>query len=144
MTNPKSTLNIGGHPVHIMLVAFPIASFVGTLAVDIAFLNTNNPFWFTASLWLLRVGLVLGIMAAATGLVDFLGDRRVRDLTAAWVHFLGNAAIVVIQFVNWYMRTSPAQVSSLFYLSAFSVVILLVTGWMGWTMVYRHRVSVRD
>jgi uncharacterized membrane protein len=44
MTNPKSTLSIAGHPIHPMLVPFPIAFFVTTLVCDLAFGEPESPF----------------------------------------------------------------------------------------------------
>ena len=50
MTNPKSTAQIAGHPIHPMLIPFPVACFVLTFVSDIAFWRTANEFWATASL----------------------------------------------------------------------------------------------
>jgi len=84
MPNPQSTAKIAGHPIHPMLIPFPIAFFVSTLVCDLAFWRTGNPIWATAALWLLGTGIVMATLAAAAGLTDFLGDRRIRDLTDAW------------------------------------------------------------
>ena len=54
-----SKASIGGHPVHPMLIPFPIACFVLTLVSDLAFWRTANEFWANASLWLLGVGLIM-------------------------------------------------------------------------------------
>jgi len=51
-SNPRSTAKIAGHPIHPMLIPFPIAFFVGTLAVDIVYSQTGGPFWATAGRWL--------------------------------------------------------------------------------------------
>ena len=58
MPNPKSTLQIAGHPIHPMLIPFPIACFVLTLLSDIALWRTGHDFWAAASLWLLGIGLI--------------------------------------------------------------------------------------
>lgn len=47
MANPKSTASIAGHPLHPMLVPFPIAGFVGALVCDLV--GTADPFWFRAA-----------------------------------------------------------------------------------------------
>ena len=57
--NPKSTASIAGHPVHPMLIPFPIAFFVFAFLCDLAFWGTADAFWATAALWLLGVGLVM-------------------------------------------------------------------------------------
>ena len=74
--NPRSTASILGHPIHPMLIPFPIAFFVTTLISDLAFQQTGNPFWATASLWLLGAGLVMAGLAAVVGLIDVLGTPR--------------------------------------------------------------------
>src|SRR3982750_895204 len=94
--NPTSTASIAGHPIHPMLIPFPIAFLVGALVSDLAFLATGNPFWAQASMWLIGAALVMGALAALAGLTDFLGDRRIRALPDAWYHFLGNGTAVVL------------------------------------------------
>ncbi len=108
MPNPQSTAKIAGHPIHPMLIPFPIAFFVSTLVCDLAFWRTGNPIWATAALWLLGTGIVMAKLAAAAGLTDFLGDRRIRDLTDAWWHFLGNLIVVILELINWYRRYEGA------------------------------------
>ena len=85
--NPKSTASIAGHPIHPMLIPFPIAFFIATFACDLVLWGGGNASWADATVWLLGAGLIL---------------------------------------------------------SAVVVAILLFTGWMGWEMVYRHRVGVAD
>src|SRR3954447_22519667 len=88
--NPESTAQVAGHPIHPMLIPFPVAFLVATLVSDLIFLRTGNPGWATASLWLLGAALVMAALAAVAGLTDFLGDERIRDLSAAWHHMIGN------------------------------------------------------
>jgi len=144
--NPSSTLNIGDHPVHPMLVGFPIAFLVGTLASDLAFLGTGDPFWARASMWLIGAALVMGALAAVAGLIDFLGEPRIRALPDAWYHFIGNGTAVVLALINWFLRYSQGATTAIkpwgVILSLVVVGILLFTGWKGWEMVYKHRVSV--
>jgi uncharacterized membrane protein len=83
MTNPRSTAQIAGHPIHPMLIPFPIACFVLTFLSDLAFYKTSNEFWATASLWLLGIGLIMAALAAVVGLIDVFGDQRIRDLSDA-------------------------------------------------------------
>jgi uncharacterized membrane protein len=146
-TNPRSTASIAGHPLHPMVVPFPIAAFVGALVTDIAFLNSGNPFWAEASRWLLVVGVVMALVAAIGGFTDFFGDARIRALPPAWRHMVGNLALVVVELINFLTRNGnpgdavmPLGVS----LSAVGVLLLLFNGWQGWELVYRHRVGIAD
>lgn len=140
-----SSARIGFHPLHPMLVSFPIVCFVGTLITDIAYWQTAEMMWADFSAWLLAAGLVMGVLAALAGLIDFLGNREIRKIPEAWVHLAGNAMVLILAFFNSLVHTRDAWTSvvpSGLILSALTVALLLLTGWMGWAMVYRHRVGV--
>ncbi len=147
MANPQSTAKIAGHPIHPMLIPFPVAFFVSALLCDLAFWVTANAAWSTAATWLIGAGIVMAILAAAAGLTDVAGDRRIRDLTDVWWHAGGNVLVVLIQLYNWYVRFEHGSAAILpvgLILSLIVVGLLLFTGWKGWEMVYRHRVGVAD
>jgi uncharacterized membrane protein len=147
MANPRSTASIAGHPIHPMLIPFPIAFFVATLACDIAYWRGGDIAWNTASLWLLGAGLVMAALAAVAGLIDVLGEPRIRALREVWWHAGGNALLVLIQAWSWFARYSEGTAAVLpngLILSAVAVVLMLFTGWMGWQMVYRDHVGVSD
>ena len=147
MANPESTARIACHPLHPMLIPFPIAFFVAAFACDVAFWGTANPFWASASVRLLGAGIVMAGLAAIAGLMDVVGEPRIRALNAVWWHAGGNVLIVLIQLYNRFARYTQgtdAVVPSGLILSLVVVGILLFTGWKGWEMVYRHRVGVSD
>ena len=58
MPNPKSTAQIAGHPIHPMLIPFPIAFFVSTFVADLIYWQTGSAAWATATVWLLGAGLI--------------------------------------------------------------------------------------
>jgi uncharacterized membrane protein len=143
--NPPSTASIAGHPLHPMLVPFPIVCFVGALATDLAYWRTADIMWANFSAWLLAAGLFFGAFAALAGLIDFWSNRRVRAQAPAWPHMLGNILALALSLINAFVHSRDgwtAVVPTGLILSASVVVILLFTGWMGWSMVYRHRVGV--
>jgi uncharacterized membrane protein len=147
MANPKSTASIAGHPIHPMLIPFPIAFFVATLACDIGYWITGNATWTAVSVWLLGAGIIMAALAAVVGLTDVLGDQRIRALSDVWWHAAGNVIVVLIEIYNWWARFSEgtgAIVPKGFILSLVAVLILLFTGWKGWEMVYRHRVGIAE
>lgn len=147
MTNPRSTASIAGHPIHPMLIPFPVAFFVATLVCDLVFWRSGNATVATSATWLLGAGILLALLAATAGLTDLLGDRRISNLQDAWWHAGGNIIIVLIELYNWYVRYSEgtsAIVPSGLLLSLIAVAGLLFTGWKGWELVYRHRVGVAD
>jgi uncharacterized membrane protein len=147
MSNPKSTARFLGHPIHPMLVPFPIAFFIGAFVADLLYLRNGDPFWTMAAFWLLVGGLAMAALAALAGLTDFLGDRRVRALTDAWLHMLGNVTVVAIEAVNLFLRAaapSSAPPPVCVYLSGAAFLLLGFTGWKGGDLVYRHRVGIPD
>jgi uncharacterized membrane protein len=145
--NPRSRASLRGHPIHAMLVPIPIACFVATLFTDIVYWRTATMLWADMSAWLLAIGLIVSLFAVAAGLIDFFGDRRIRELRSAWIHALGNAAALILSIFNAFIHTRDAYTSVVpagLILSALVVLILLVTGWNGWSMVYQHGVGVRQ
>jgi uncharacterized membrane protein len=144
-SNPRSTASFAGHPIHVMLVPIPIVCFCATLVSDIVYSRTAEMLWADMSAWLLLVGLFFAVLAATAGLIDFFGEPRIRQLRAAWIHVIGNVAVVILAFFNELIHTRDAYTSVVptgLALSALVVLILLITGWNGWTLVYRHGVGV--
>jgi uncharacterized membrane protein len=136
-----------GHPIHPILITLPIGLFVATLLFDLVFWQTGSEAFATGALWLLGAGLIAAAAAAVTGLIDFLGDRRIRALGDAWQHAIGNVILVLVQLFSFYQRYrygTSAVVPLGLILSFVAVCILLFTGWKGGEMVFRHRVAVYD
>ena len=144
-TNPPSTVSLCGRPIHAMLVPIPMVCFTGTLVTDIVYWRSAAMLWADISAWLLVIGMIMSFFAATVGLIDFLRVRRIRQLRAAWVHGIGNGAALVLSFFNTLIHTRDAYTSVVpagLILSALVVVILLITGWNGLALVYRHGVGV--
>jgi uncharacterized membrane protein len=147
MANPQSTARIAGHPIHPMLIPFPIAFFVGTFACDVAYWITGNANWAMVTPWLLGAGIIMGALAALAGLTDVIGEQRIRALNDVWLHAGGMVIVILIEIYNWYARYTEGAAAILpkgIILSLVVVCILLFAGWMGWNMVYRHRVGIAD
>lgn len=146
--NPRSTATIGGHPLHPMLVPFPIVGFVAAFLSDIMFMSTGEVGWATASNWLIGFGLATAVLAAIAGLTDYMGDDRIRKLGTALRHMVANVAAVVLEIVNLLVRLGNPDGSAIpsigIYLSGAVTLILLYSGWLGGELVYRHRVGVHD
>ena len=145
--NPVSSANLLGHPLHPILITLPIGFFVATFLFDLIYWNAGTETWANSAQWLLGFGLIAAAIAAAAGLIDFVGDQRIRDLSDAWQHAVGNVVLVLLQLFSFYYRyrhgaavVIPVGLS----LSLVSVLIMLFTGWKGGEMVFRHRVAVYD
>lgn len=147
MANPKSTAQILGHPLHPMLVGFPIAFFIGTFVSDIVHLASADPFWARVSFWLLVAGLVMSTLAALAGFTDFLSDRQIRATRTSWYHMIGNVTAVVLSLINLWLRYrdgDTADYPTVFWISLIVVLIFIVTGWLGGELVFKHRVGVSE
>jgi len=144
--HPHSTAKIGGHPIHPMLIPFPIVCFIGTLITDIGYSRNHDAGWATASHWLLAVGLIMAALAAVAGLTDYLGDERIRRLGDALKHMLANVTAVVLELVNLILRLKNDDfiASTGVYISVVVVLILLYSGWKGGDLVFRHGIGVGD
>jgi uncharacterized membrane protein len=133
--------------MHPILITLPIGLFTATLLFDVIFWRSGTEAFATGALWLLGAGLVAAAAAAITGLIDFLGDRRIRALGDAWQHAIGNVILVIVQLFSFYQRYrygTSAVVPLGLVLSLVAVCIMLFTGWKGGEMVFRHRVAVYD
>lgn len=135
------------HPIHAMLLPFPFVCFVGTLATDLAYWQSANVEWETFSVWLLTAGLVMAGFGVVAGWIDFFGHRRARSLAPSWTQLLATASVILLSLVNVFVHSRDgytAVVPTGVTLSAIVVLILLVNGWNGWAMAYRHSYEVTN
>ena len=145
--NPVSSANVMGHPIHPILITIPIGFFVATFLFDLVFWQTGDQAFATGALWLLGAGLIGAALAAVTGLIDFLGDPRIRAAGDARQHAIGNVILVLVQLFSFYQRYrygAGAVVPLGLTLSLVAVGIMAFTGWKGGEMVFRHRIAVHD
>jgi len=144
--HPHSTAKIADHPIHPMLIPFPIVCFVGTLVTDIVYSRNGNDGWATASHWLLGIGLGMAALAAVAGLADYLGDSRLRGMATALKHMLANVTVVVLEAVNFVLRLGNNEFipATGIFISGAAVLLLLYSGWQGGNLVFRHGVGVGD
>lgn len=142
--HPRSTARIGDHPIHPMLIPFPIVCFILTFVCDILYVRGNTNL-AGATNWLLGIGLVMAALAAVAGLTDFFGDKRIQGADAI-KHMLANVTAVLLEIVNLFLRLkNPDAIASTgVYISGLVVLILLYSGWKGGDLVYRHGIGVRD
>ena len=63
----SSTIAVAGHPIHAMMVTFPIALVISTLGCDVFYWYTADPFWTRAALWASGFAFWLGIAASIAG-----------------------------------------------------------------------------
>jgi uncharacterized membrane protein/nitrite reductase/ring-hydroxylating ferredoxin subunit len=141
----KSKAHIKGHPLHPILVAFPIAFFTGAFVFDLIALLNDQLLSATAT-HMLIAGIIGGLAAAIPGLIDFIftvppkstGKKR------ATKHALINVTVLIL-FTAALLYRRQAASPSLFVLVAIEAIgmtLLVVAGWMGGTLVYRNQIGV--
>jgi uncharacterized membrane protein len=141
----RPTAQITRHPIHPMLISVPIVCFIGALVTDIAYAVTAEMMWADFSSWLLAIGFIGGVLAAIAGLIDFLGNRLIRQEAPAWPHLIGNLVVLVLAFINNLIHTRDAYTSVMpagLILSIVTVLVLPLTIWLGREMVYRYGAGV--
>lgn len=141
-----SNAAIGGHPLHPMLIHFPVAALLGLVGADLAYFWTLDPFWWRAALWLSGVGAFGGWIASSAGLVDLLTVAEIRRKITAWCHALLAVMMLSVASLNWVLRvgSSPDDGYLLWGLglSLLTAALISLAAFLGGRLVYEHAVAV--
>ncbi len=141
----SSKMAIGGHPLHPMLIHFPVAALIGLIGTDLAWILTGDYFWARASLWLVGVGVVGGWLSGSVGLLDLLIVAEIRRLITAWCHAILAVMLMSLATLNWLLRIDQAEAAILpwgLFLSLLSGATIALTSYFGGQLVYDHAVGV--
>jgi len=136
-----------GHPIHPMLIVFPLGLLSTALAFDIVhWVRSGDTFFAQMAVWLIGIGICTGLFAAVFGLVDWLEiPKGTRAKSVGLWHGLGNVVVVGLFIVSWALRVS-GDVShppgAAFVLDIIAVALALVTGWLGGELVDRLGIGV--
>ena len=142
----ESKAKLLGHPIHPMLIVFPLGLFIIALIFDILYLITDNQDFAVVAFWNITAGIVGGLIAAIPGLIDWLsipaGTRA--KMIGMW-HGIGNVVVVALFAVAWLLRygndgREPTTLT--FILVLVAVALGGVTGWLGGELVDRLGVGV--
>jgi uncharacterized membrane protein len=142
----ESKVKLFGHPVHPMLIVFPLGLFATAVIFDILFLSTANPALPAVSFYMIAAGVIGGLLAAIFGFIDWLAlpnNSRAKSI-GGW-HGIGNFVIVVMFAISWLLRSNNANFipdSLALILSFAGVGLALITAWIGGELVYRLGVAV--
>lgn len=136
---------IGGHPIHPMLIPFPIAFFVGALVSDIISHWGDPIFWPRMSVVLIGLGIIGALLAAVFGFIDYatapLSEGAKKTATT---HMALNLIVVVIFAVAFYLRLGDATSVIGYVLTVLGVLILGVSGYLGGRLVFEGGVGMKD
>lgn len=141
----SSRIAIAGHPIHVMLVTFPIALVTATLGADIFWWLTSDPFFPRVGLWTSGWGFSMGVLASIAGLAELLAGRGIRRQPASWSH--GVLALTMLSFAgtNWIIRLDdPASIVLPFgvVLSFVTFIFVGLAGWQGGKLVFEHQIGI--
>jgi uncharacterized membrane protein len=134
--------NIAKHPVHPMLVAFPIGLWVFSFACDIMFRVTGNVVWATVAQYCMGGGIVGAVAAALPGFIDLMAMQDPDTKKIAMAHGALNVLALLIFVAGFSVRTSAGPGTVPFILSILGVVTISVSGWLGGSLVYLHGAAV--
>ncbi|HET8572733.1 MAG TPA: DUF2231 domain-containing protein [Edaphocola sp.] len=141
----KSKANIKGHPVHPMLVGFPIAFFIGTLIFDLVAYANGNPFFWRMGKYLEIAGIVAGLITAIPGIVDYFGSIPPKSSAKkrGAKHGLINVVMLIVFAMALYCRSILGMFALLVIgLEIIGVILIIISGWLGGTLVFRNQIGV--
>lgn len=140
----KSKAQIKTHPIHPILVSFPIAFLSGTLLFDVlSVISANDSLWQAGS-YLELAGMISAVVAAVPGVIDFKytvpPDSSARKRAAK--HGLINSAMLIVFLVAYLLRTNESAAILIVALEVVGTALLVTAGWMGGTLVNRNHIGV--
>ena len=140
----ESRVAVAGHPIHAMLVAFPIVLAMCTLAADLLYWWTGDGFWVRAALWTTGAGFLMGLLAGLSGIAELLLVPGIRARAASWTHFIFAMTLLSAFGLNWGIRLTGAEAAVLPYgllLSLLVAALTALTGWHGGKLVFDYQLS---
>jgi uncharacterized membrane protein len=143
-----SKASIGGHPIHPMLIPFPIALWTTSFALDIWFYFQRNPSWLLASKIMIAAGCLGALAAAIPGIIDWLTLKDPKVVRIANWHARLNVAALIVFAISLFLRLGSYghlvghRLTIPFLLSLLGMILIAISGWLGGEMVFRHGVAV--
>ncbi|ENA29356.1 MULTISPECIES: DUF2231 domain-containing protein [Pseudomonas] len=142
--NIESRAAVAGHPIHPMLIHFPVAALIALVGADFGFWWTGDEFWARAGLWLAGVGAAGGWVASIAGLIDITTVADIRRRITAWCHAILAVMMLSLASLNWMVRYQGGEELVLwsFYLTGVTAVLISLASYLGGRLVYEHAVGV--
>lgn len=145
----KTRASIKGHPIHPILIPFPIGLLVFSVIADLVYLWRGNPVWENyIAFYTLLAGIIGAAAAAIPGFIDWLTLTDRDTVKVANWHARVNIITLVIFIASFCLRTSggAALIAGMpllpIILSIVGVVGLAIAGWLGGELVFKHGVAV--
>jgi uncharacterized membrane protein len=143
----ESRAKLFGHPIHQMLIVFPLGLLAMAVIFDVLALGMGNGYWSEIAYWMIASGVVTGLLAAPFGLIDWLAvpaGTRAKRIGA--LHGIGNVVVLLMFALSWLLRRdAPAAPEGLALTLSFAAGgLALFTGWLGGELVDRLAVGVDE
>ena len=122
------------HPLHAILLAFPLPLFLGSFLSDFAYRSTFEVQWINFSQWLNAGGLLVGGFAVLWALVNVFRKRRTDDRRMI-VYFVVLLAMWVLGFFSALVHAKDvwATMPEGLYLAAVTALLALIAAWIGYS-----------
>ena len=143
----ESRVKLAGHPLHQMLIVFPLGLLATAVVFDVIYLVTDDPTWTQAAYYMIGAGVIVGLMAAVPGTLDWLAiPRGTRAKRIGLIHGVGNVIVVGLFAVSWFLRQNDPALppTGAVVAGLLGAGIAVVTGWLGGELVDRLGVGVDD
>jgi len=143
-----SKVKIAGHPIHPMLVAFPVAFYTAAFVGYVYYNSHPDPFWFKVALLANAAGVCTAVLAALPGFIDWIGiPSGLPPKRTGVLHMLCNVIALGLFGYNWYVEcnqwesANPVLGNSVILTGA-GLLITIIAGFLGWTLVQKHHAGV--
>lgn len=138
-------VNIRKHPIHPMLIPFPIGWWVFSLILDCMAVSGADPVWCQFARFTIVAGIIAALAAALPGALDLYGMRSSTTKKLGIWHMSINLVVTTLFIIGfiWRSRTQPAAAGPII-LSVVAVLLLIGSGWLGGEMVYVHGAGVNS
>lgn len=140
----KDLARVGNHPIHPMLVAFPVGLWIFSLVADIIYRAGGPDAWSSVAFYAVAGGIVGAILAAVPGFIDYLGMKAPNIKKVALWHMLLNVSALVVFSISFFLRRGDLAGTGAFVLSITGVAFIIVSGWLGGHMVYVQGMAVDE
>lgn len=139
-----SAIAVAGHPIHAMLVHFPIAFVISTLGIDIFYWFTGDAFWLQVGIWSAGAAFVFGVLAAIVGTAELLAVPGIRVRVASWNHAIAAMVMLAIVGANAGLRVfwPETVLPNGLMLSVLSSMAAAFAGWHGGKLIFDHGVGL--
>jgi len=139
-----SAVALVGHPIHVMMVHFPIAFVVATLGVDFFYWWSGDAFWVRVGLWSAGFTFVTGTAASLVGTAELLLVPGIRLREASWSHAVAAMTLLAITGANWGLRLAYPEsiLPHGILLSALAAAMAGFAGWHGGKLVFDHGIGI--